>query len=118
MAYYSANNVQGKSSVSCGSRYGSVRVEYADGMYVVHGRRGKKYVLFGEKTANGSVIAEKIFPRTAVKICVSASDGKMHLWIRSLMRARRTYMKSRAVRPYRRSRGYTQYSRPIGPMMR
>lgn len=89
MAYYSANNVQGKSSVSCGSRYGSVRVEYADGMYVVHGRRGKKYVLFGEKTANGSIVAEKIFPRTAVKICVSANDGKMHLWIRSLMRARR-----------------------------
>lgn len=89
MAYYSANNVQGKSSVSCGSRYGSVRVEYADGMYVVHGRRGKKYVLFGEKTANGSIVAEKIFPRTAVKICVSANDGKMHLWIRSLMGRRR-----------------------------
>lgn len=101
MAYYSANNVQGKSSVSCGSRYGSVRVEYADGMYVVHGRRGKKYVLFGEKTANGSVIAEKIFPRTAVKICVSSNDGKMHLWIRSLMRARRRTGRSYNASKYR-----------------
>lgn len=105
MGYYSCNNVKGKDSVSCGSRYGSVRVDYKDGMYVVHGRRGKKYILFGEKTSNGSVVAEKLFPRTAVKIVVSANDGKMHLWIRSLMRARRSNMR-RAT-----SRGYRRYSR-------
>ena len=119
MAYFSCK-ADGDSVLARPSRgYGyGVRVDFKDGMYVVHGRRGKKYVLFGEKTSNGSVLAEKIFPRTAVKICVSSSDGKLHLWIRSLARSRRrTRRKSRAITPYRSGRGWTQYSGPIGPVM-
>lgn len=114
MAYYCAHIEDGAKSVNArpsGYGYG-VRIDYdGDNMYVVHGKNGKKYVLFGDKTSNGSVVAEKMFPRKAVKIVVSARDKKLHLWIKSFMTGRSMKSTSRSRKAPRRYAPKRSYNR-------
>lgn len=112
MAYY-CGKLSDKGSSSLSGKYGFVTIQQSsenDKFFQVTGRYGKKYGAFLNETTSGSWIGEKIFPRTALRIVVSA-DQKVHVWLKSFGSNKRTSSPSRRTYQPQARRSYTNARR-------